>query len=60
MSMREMIEYALEAPNWNACRLILLDALHGVTGSENYVEIRATPAYRADADRLKINLEFYE
>lgn len=46
---RELLMYALNAPNWRACKTIILDVLHGVTGADNCDDIRAGAIYRAEA-----------
>lgn len=38
--LRWMIEYAREAPNLEACKSVLRDALDGCTGADNVEEIR--------------------
>lgn len=54
--LHAMIRYAIEAPNPSACRLQLLDALHGCTGAGNVDEVRRKPEHAADARRLGIEV----
>ena len=52
--LRWMLEYALEAPDFNACKMLLVDALHGVTGASDCERIRATAAWRRDAKKYGV------
>lgn len=51
-----LINYALGAPDWNACKLILLDAVHGATGANDCQQIRETETYKAAAKAHGVTL----
>lgn len=51
--LRSMILYALAGPNdASAIKHVLLDAVYGVNGSENVDEVRATEAWKRDAEEF--------
>ena len=38
--LRSMIDYAMDAPNYDSCKSILVDALDGINGAVNSDEIK--------------------
>ena len=53
--LRYHIEYALGAPNFMSCKIILIDALTGLAGHPDRLHERALPAWREAAIRFDID-----
>ena len=51
---RELLEYAIESPDLEACKTVVLGVIHGCVGASNLFQVRSSADYIADAKRLGV------